>query len=468
MAVAAIGAVFPDTSTLVTFKTAIRITAASVSGLIFHVGDDAIGCGAWLGSQTLGFHAGEDGGTNGATITFDNGAAWPVGLELELIFCIRPGDGAIAIFANGNLLAKTRSFSGTFGAAGEWADNGGGGSFADDFDTAIVSDILETGAPANFQVIEPLSAYIGTCPRHYNRDEIGPVGPEPPSGFRYWRVLGGINLGGNSQYSELELRDGPSGTDLVGSGTPSASSEFSVSFEVENLFDGDTGTAWAASGHDMQYVDYDFGDGNDQDVQEIMLQYTTTPSQGWGAVTVLYSADDVTYTPVAFHNLTNNGSLNQEVLDVTPQGEDEPDLDVAAAHRYWRWLCTEMVATSFFQVNEFTLTNGSSSDLTTDEGGTASSSSEQGSFPSSAAFDRSDATRWATNSVVTAPWIQWDFGSGNDQAVTGYKIKSYTTTEAAPSGWKLQCSDNGTTWKTVDWKSQQAAWSSNEERTFSV
>lgn len=152
---------------LVTFKTAIRITAgAGVAGLVFELGDSAIGLGAWLGSQTLGFHAGEDGVVNGATALFDNGAAWPNGLELDLVFAVRPGDGRVVIWGNGQELARSQASSETFGAAGTWA-NGSNGAFAAAAQGTTPVDVLQTGAPTNFEVIEPLSAFVGSVPRHF-------------------------------------------------------------------------------------------------------------------------------------------------------------------------------------------------------------------------------------------------------------------------------------------------------------
>lgn len=158
---------FPTRNTLVTFKTAIRITAAAaVAGLIFEIGDGDIGIGAWLGSQTLGLHAGEDGTTNGATALFDNGAAWPDGLELDLVFGVRPGDGRVIIWANGDEVARSQASSNTFGAGGTWA-NSADGAFAQGVEGAAPVDVVEQGAPTNFDVIEPLSAYVGSVPRHF-------------------------------------------------------------------------------------------------------------------------------------------------------------------------------------------------------------------------------------------------------------------------------------------------------------
>ncbi|MCK5612906.1 hypothetical protein KAR91_64125 [Candidatus Pacearchaeota archaeon] len=166
----ATGDIFPVRTNLVSFKTAITITenAGQHRGLVFEFGDDAIGVALWVGDQTIGFHAGEDGVVNGATALFDNAAELPVGLELELIAAVRPGDGRVRVWANGNELARSTASSDTFGVAGAWtaASNG---SFAAAAQGTVVPDVpaISQGAPAGFTVIEPLSVYEGQVPRHF-------------------------------------------------------------------------------------------------------------------------------------------------------------------------------------------------------------------------------------------------------------------------------------------------------------
>ena len=158
---------FPTRTTLVTFQTAIRITAAAaVAGLAFEIGDSTMGVGLWLGSQTLGFHAGEDGTVNGATALFDNGTAWPDGLELDIVAAVRPGDGRVRIWANGQEVARSTASSDTFGAGGAWAASSNG-SFAAAVQGTTPVDVVESGAPTNFDVIEPLSVFVGNIPRHF-------------------------------------------------------------------------------------------------------------------------------------------------------------------------------------------------------------------------------------------------------------------------------------------------------------
>jgi hypothetical protein len=167
-------AIFPSLSTPISFKTAIRILAGTGAGLdehrglIFEFGDATIGTALWVGDSTIGFHAGEDGVVNGATALFDNITELPEGLELEIIASVRPGDGRVRVWGNGTELSRSTASSDTFGAAGTWTA-ASAGSFASVAQGTIIPDVpvISQGAPSGFEVIEPLSVFVGKVPRFF-------------------------------------------------------------------------------------------------------------------------------------------------------------------------------------------------------------------------------------------------------------------------------------------------------------
>lgn len=172
MAVAALDtdAIFPARSTLVTFLTAIRITdnAGEHRGLVFEFGDTARGAALWIEDERIGFHAGATGTVDGADAIFDNTAELPVGLELSLVVAVRPGDGRIRMWGNGTEIARGVASGGDFGP-GDWAAIEDG-SFASAPATGVVPDVPATSRVApddGFEVIEPLSVYVGQVPRHF-------------------------------------------------------------------------------------------------------------------------------------------------------------------------------------------------------------------------------------------------------------------------------------------------------------
>lgn len=153
----------------ITFQTAIRIldNGGEHRGLVFEIGGTANGIALWVGDQTIGFHAGPTGTTNGGTALFDNGAELPPGLELDLVVSTIPGTGKVRLWGNGRELARGQA-SGLIFNPMVWSGSGNG-SFATVLKDNAVTDVpVESAiAPTGFEVIEPLSAYQKQVPRHF-------------------------------------------------------------------------------------------------------------------------------------------------------------------------------------------------------------------------------------------------------------------------------------------------------------
>ena len=94
---------------------------------------------------------------------------------------------------------------------------------------------------------------------------------------RYWRLL--ITrcqiIGADGLYpsiAELEFRSELGGSDLCTSGTPSASSRYDATYDPSYAFDDDPTTKWATaiiSTNYQHWIKYDFGNGNDVEINEI-------------------------------------------------------------------------------------------------------------------------------------------------------------------------------------------------------
>lgn len=158
------GAVFPVRSGLITFTTAIRITGAAPLGMVFEFGSSTRGCGLAVAGALM---AGTGGGntTEAATAIFDYLSTMPVGLELELVLALRPGTGEVRLWGNGQELARAAASSGSFG--GDWADTEAG-SFAQVAAGTVPAGIsIANQDPVDFDVIQPLSVYVGQVPRQF-------------------------------------------------------------------------------------------------------------------------------------------------------------------------------------------------------------------------------------------------------------------------------------------------------------
>lgn len=164
----ATGTIFPVRTKPVTFRTKVQITenAGEHRGLVFEFGSTAAGCALWIGDETVGFHAGPSGDTDGATALYDLGAELPVGLVLDLLASVNPGTGEVRLWGNGKEMARGKTGSGDGFAA--WSDTAAG-SFASNEQGTAVADVPSDSsqAPDGFEVLEPLSVYIGQIPRSF-------------------------------------------------------------------------------------------------------------------------------------------------------------------------------------------------------------------------------------------------------------------------------------------------------------
>ena len=157
---------FPLRTSPVTLETAIRITANSGvhRGLIFELGDATTAIAAWVDDDSISLRAG-DGGADGALAAFSTGSGeLPVGQVFDLVFSVRPGDGRLQVWGGSVTLASKQSSSGTM--PNGWAASSNG-AFASAAVGALPADVLRTGAPDGFEVIRPLSIYVGQVPRHF-------------------------------------------------------------------------------------------------------------------------------------------------------------------------------------------------------------------------------------------------------------------------------------------------------------
>ncbi len=170
----ATGTSFPSADRIrpITWKTAVRMTADGTvatqhRGLCFEVGGSTNGSVLWVDDDRIGFRAGaaELSGDE-AVAVFDNGTELVAGLELDIVVAAIPGDGRIRMWLNGKEAARATATNGTFNT--EWSGSGSG-TFASIVIGVLPTDVPTTSAiaPDGFELIEPLSAYVGQVPRHF-------------------------------------------------------------------------------------------------------------------------------------------------------------------------------------------------------------------------------------------------------------------------------------------------------------
>jgi hypothetical protein len=135
----------------------------------------------------------------------------------------------------------------------------------------------------------------------------GPVSDSSiPSAARYWRLLVEAITSGAFEVVEAELRltsGGADATSAVGgySGTGTAAGG-----EGDKLFDNNTATSWRGAVSDttpFSWAGYDFGSGNDKDIQEIGIRGGATTAQSPSTFRVQRSDDGVRWA----NNITITG-----------------------------------------------------------------------------------------------------------------------------------------------------------------
>lgn len=146
---------------------------------------------------------------------------------------------------------------------------------------------------------------FGTDPWHTNPEPgVGGWTTDEPIAARYWRYvkIGGPVTPGLNHVIEWEMHEALGGADVTGSGTASASSSFSGATLPANAFDNDTATYWGTVFNSTlpQYLQYDFGDGNDKLVLESRISMRADTNEGYPSdFRILYSHDGTTFFPAA-------------------------------------------------------------------------------------------------------------------------------------------------------------------------
>jgi hypothetical protein len=123
--------------------------------------------------------------------------------------------------------------------------------------------------------------------------------------YRYYRIFI-INSIYNSSAAaaEIELRESSSGSDVTGSGTASASSQYSSSYSPDKAFDNNSANWWVSNtGGGPWWIKYDFGAGVTKTIVEISYQIRTDSyATNDGPVNILFqgSNDDSNWDTIKF------------------------------------------------------------------------------------------------------------------------------------------------------------------------
>ncbi|WP_019912456.1 discoidin domain-containing protein [Paenibacillus sp. HW567] len=116
---------------------------------------------------------------------------------------------------------------------------------------------------------------------------------------------------------------------------------------------------------------------------------------------------------------------------------------------------------------ESAVEGGSTGPVSVTVGGTvtASSTSSPSGEEKEKAFDANPSTKWLI--TTNSGWIQYKFATGVTQSVTSYSITSANDVPGRdPKSWTLQGSNNGTSWTTLDTRTNEAFASRFLKKTY--
>lgn len=318
---------------------------------------------------------------------------------------------------------------------------------------------------------------------------------EPNGRHAYWRlrVLTGV-LTNVAEVGELVLRDGINGQNLAVGGTPISGGNAAAANDAAKAFDNNLSTFWRSQTEVLTnantWIGYRFASPVAITSVEVKMAAPTTDRRIKGGV-VEFSDDGVTWyeawtfdqwvwdAGVADTNMTihpryqkvYDNLLDLDDVDGTTPPQDkqvlafnsvtgkwEPtspsDSDAAITHRFWRIFIIDGNSGSALNLAEvqFRSIVGVAEQPS---GGAVLSGGSLGGSPASQAFDGNDGTVWGASPVVNN-YIGYDFLT--PKKVTEVLIRRGTTAGEAPRNFRLEWSDNGSSWNIAGVISNKVDW----------
>ncbi len=147
-------------------------------------------------------------------------------------------------------------------------------------------------------------------------------------------------------------------------------------------------------------------------------------------------------------------------------------------HRYWRFTILDYPSPLYLSIAEVKLSSAIGGAQTA-FGGTVTAGAERAAFPAIEAFDDilvGGNNAWgielAVDTDIADYWVQYDYGLGNDIAIVEFTVTSRADggngKKHSPNSFKLQYSDDGTTWTDSITVLNEPEWGSGESRSYSA
>jgi beta-glucanase (GH16 family) len=223
-----------------------------------------------------------------------------------------------------------------------------------------------------------------------------------------------------------------SGTNIAKGKPTTASSVESATFPASNATDGDVTTRWSSLFSDPQWLQVDLGQS--YNVTHATLTWEASAASAYQIQT---SNDGSTWSTIYTNNSSTGGIQ---------------DVSLSGTGRYIRVNATGRASQYGDSLYEFAVygtpssggggTGGTTTLLSQGRTATASST-ENDSFPASAAVDGNTGTRWSS-AFADPQWLEVDLGATHTISQVALNWEA-----AYATAFQIQTSTNGTTWTTV-------------------
>jgi hypothetical protein len=277
---------------------------------------------------------------------------------------------------------------------------------------------------------------------------------------RYWRIYITESVSAsNLDIREVEFRTSISGADVTGSGTASASSE-AGGFEASKAFDNSSGTTWyTSSATRPQWLAYDFGSGNDQDIVEVQIT-SWSEAEHIRSWQFQHSDDGSAWTTLWTIEYDKSLPTN---TSRTYSATDTPTMN--GAYTFWRIRATTVDGGTAFGVMEMEWRDGGGTDQASGGKAFASSNDNSANWPELAYNDAPTTTPWASFGAPPA-WNGYRWSGSTDIRAIAVTARTDGFHSQSPKDFVIEYWD-GSAYQTAYTPSSQTGWTSGETRVFS-
>lgn len=261
---------------------------------------------------------------------------------------------------------------------------------------------------------------------------------------RYWRIQSHAVNTGQTGIGEIEMANTTGGTDLCTGGTAIASGSYGGGYSQSSAFDNNTTSNWFQNGgqyYEGAWVGYDFGSGNDVEVNEIRICPAVEDNNGCPRIFYVESSDDNSVWTFEFLGFNVSWASHTYVTFQRPA--------VQASNQHWGVFC---IRHNIGTTNRDVLIT--EMELRTSIGGADQTGSGSArAYPASGdagnVFDNNGTSYWYSSDAGKGAMVVYDLGSA--MTIVEFAIRSgtdggYNNQNRAPKDGYLMYSQDGFGW----------------------